>query len=180
MKRTFLFIFGFFFTLSTWAGSAYQLNEGDTLHISVWGEERLRQETRILPDGSISFPLVGNIQVGGLTAPQVERAIAEGISDFIPEPDVSVLVLDTEGNRIYVLGKVANPGSFVMSSPLSVMQALSLAGGLTTFADENDILILRHSAAEQSQLEVHYNDILSGKNLSTNHELEAGDTILVP
>jgi polysaccharide export outer membrane protein len=180
MKRTIFFILGFLITLPVWAGSAYELKEGDTLRISVWGEDKLNQETRVLPDGSISFPLVGNIQAAGLSAPQVEKSIAEGISDFIAEPDVSVVVLFTEGNRIYVLGKVNGPGSFVMSSPLSVMQALSLAGGLTTFADENEILILRQSPEGQSQLSVRYNDILSGKNLSTNHQLEAGDTILVP
>lgn len=160
--------------------SAYTLKEGDVLSISVWGEEALDREIKVLPDGSISFPLVGNISASGLTAPQIEERITEGIADFIPDASVSVVVTETLGNRIYVLGNVNNPGAFIMNSPLTVVQALSLAGGLSTFADENDILIVRETAEGRSQLPVLYNKILSGKDLSTNHLLVAGDTILVP
>lgn len=160
--------------------SAYTLKEGDILSISVWGEEDLDRETRVLPDGSISFPLVGNIKASGMTASQVEKQMAREISNYIPDANVSVVVMNTEGNRIYVLGNVNNPGSFIMSSPLSAVQALSLAGGLSTFADENDILIIRQNGAEQTRLPIRYSDILSGKNLQSNHQLKAGDTILVP
>lgn len=163
-----------------WAGSAYQLKEGDLINISVWGEENLRQESRVLPDGSVSFPLVGSIVVKGMSTAEVEAAIAKGVGEFIPDPEVSVVVSATEGNRVFILGKVGNPGAIVMTAPMNVMQALSLSGGLATFADENKILVLRGTAKGQSPLEVRYRDILSGKDLSTNHQLEAGDTILVP
>jgi polysaccharide export outer membrane protein len=162
------------------AESAYTLKEGDTLDISVWGEEDLSREILVLPDGSISFPLVGNLQAGGLTAPELREKITEGISDYIPDATVSVVVAATEGNRVYVLGNVARPGSFILRSPLNVMQALSLAGGLTTFADKNDILIIRDSDGTQTRLPVRYNDIVSGKSLQTNLRLIAGDTVLVP
>jgi polysaccharide export outer membrane protein len=151
------------------------------MHISVWGEDTLNQETKVLPDGSISFPLVGNMRVIGLSASDVEEAITKGLQEYIPDPDVSVIVTSTEGNRIFVVGKVGQPGPIVMTAPLTVMEALSLSGGLNTFADENAILILRQSAdGQEQQLKVRYNDIMSGKDLSTNHPLEAGDTILVP
>lgn len=164
----------------TFAQSAYTLKEGDLLSVSVWGEEDLSRDILVLPDGSISFPLVGNLQAGGLTAPELRDRIAKGISNYIPEATVSVIVTATEGNRVYVLGNVAQPGSYILSSPLNVMQALSLAGGLTTFADKNDIVIIRDSESEQIRLPVRYNDIVSGKSLQSNHRLIAGDTVLVP
>ena len=160
--------------------AAYQIKEGDVIQISVWGEDRLNQETRVLPDGSISFPLVGNITVSGRTAPDVEEAITKSLHEYVPDPDVSVVITATEGNRIFVLGKVGSPGSIVMTGPLTVMQALSLAGGLDTFANENKIHILRRSSTGQETLKVRYSDIMSGKDLSSNYQLEAGDTVLVP
>lgn len=162
------------------ADSGYRLKEGDAIRISVWGEDTLNQETRVLPDGNISFPLVGYIKISGLSAPEVEAAITRGLQEYIPEPDVSVVVTATDGNRVYVLGKVGQPGPIIMTTPLTVMEALSLSGGLGTFADENKIRILRRSSTGEEQLEVRYSDIMSGKDISTNHQLEAGDTILVP
>jgi polysaccharide export outer membrane protein len=159
---------------------SYLLREGDTLRVSVWGEERLDRELRVLPDGSISYPLVGSVSVAGLSVGDVEALITRRIGEYIPEPDVSVVVRESSGNRIFVLGKVANSGSFPLYAPLSVVQALALAGGLTTFADENDIQIVRQSGGEQTVLNVKYNKILSGRDLSTNYRLVAGDTILVP
>jgi polysaccharide export outer membrane protein len=162
------------------AESAYQLKEGDVIQISVWGEDRLNQETLVLPDGSVSFPLVGNMKVGGLSAPEVESVISEALEEFIPGADVSVVVTSTAGNLIYILGKVKAPGTYVMAAPMSVIQALSLSGGLETFANESDILIVRNSGGAQSLLEVDYSDILSGKDISSNYQLEAGDTVMVP
>lgn len=162
------------------AESAYQLKEGDVIQISVWGEDRLNQQTLVLPDGSVSFPLVGNMKVGGLSAPEVESVISEALEEFIPGADVSVVVTSTAGNLIYILGKVKAPGTYVMAAPMSVIQALSLSGGLETFANERDILIVRNSGGVQSLLEVDYSDILSGKDISSNYQLEAGDTIMVP
>jgi polysaccharide export outer membrane protein len=162
------------------AQDAYMLQEGDVLSVSVWGEEELNREVKVLPDGSISFPLVGNIPASGTTAPELEKAVAAGISNFVPDASVSVVVVETLGNRVFLLGNVNEPGSYIMTSPLSVMQALSLAGGLGDFADENDILILRESPQGQTRLRVRYKDILSGKDLETNHQLQAGDTVMVP
>ena len=162
------------------AESAYQLKEGDVIQISVWGEDRLNQQTLVLPDGSVSFPLVGNMKVGGLSAPEVESVISEALEEFIPGADVSVVVTSTAGNLIYILGKVKAPGTYLMVAPMSVIQALSLSGGLEIFANEGDILIVRNSGGVQSLLEVDYSDILSGKDISSNYQLEAGDTIMVP
>jgi polysaccharide export outer membrane protein len=90
------------------------------------------------------------------------------------------VVTSTAGNLIYILGKVKAPGTYPMVAPMSVIQALSLSGGLETFANESDILIVRNSGSVQSLLEVDYSDILSGKDISSNYQLEAGDTVMVP
>lgn len=162
------------------AQQGYSLKEGDLLRISVWGETNLDRETTVLPDGSISFPLVGSLTATGATAPELEKRIAEQLEDYIPDPSVSVVVTETLGNRIYILGNVSDPGVYVMTSPINVMQALSLAGGLTTFADKDDIVILRSATEEGSVLRVDYSRILTGKSVASNHRLMAGDTIMVP
>jgi polysaccharide export outer membrane protein len=161
------------------AKEPYKLKAGDLLRVSVWGEEQLTGEIRVLPDGSISFPLVGRVEVTELNVTEVEQRLEGLLDEYIPAPDVSVSILQPAGNRIYVVGNVEQPGVFGMSTPLTVMQALALAGGLTTFADASDIKVLR-DGDPQITLEVDYPKILAGKRLETNHALRAGDTILVP
>jgi polysaccharide export outer membrane protein len=99
---------------------------------------------------------------------------------YVSAPEVSVMVVESEGNRVYVLGKVSQPGSFPLTTPLTAVQALALAGGFDEFADQRNILILRDSDGEQTTLEVNYRRILAGKDLTTNHRLMPGDTLLVP
>ncbi|TGD73954.1 hypothetical protein E4634_07370 [Mangrovimicrobium sediminis] len=165
---------------SAFAAAPYTVKPGDMLRISVWGEETLDQDTLVLPDGSVSFPLAGNLVASEHTAAEVETLLEERLREFLPAPTVSVVVKATEGNRFYVLGNVKTPGTFMISSPITVVQALSLAGGLDTFADVSEISIVRQTPDGQQRLEVRYNAILSGKSFSTNYELQAGDTLLVP
>lgn len=159
---------------------AYQLRQGDNLMISVWREDALQKEVRILPDGSITFPLVGRVEVGGLSSPEVEQRIAEKLKEYIPEPIVTVVITGIDGNRAYVLGKVTRPGPMIMTVPMTVLQALSVAGGLDKFADEGAIKVIRNLSGNQEILPVNYKDLISGRNLKTNVLLQAGDTILVP
>jgi polysaccharide export outer membrane protein len=168
-------------TLSTaWAGD-YRLLEGDSLTISVYGEEDLKGEARVTPNGRISFPLAGTLKAKGRTVAELERAIASRLTRYIPEAQVSVVLVTSEGNKIYVLGKVNKPGAIVMQSPMTVAQALAMVGGLNKFADEDKIRVLRRDKhGEQIQIPVNYEDLMSGKDLSSNRWLFAGDTILVP
>ena len=177
----FLLIVGVFVPSLLLKAGSYSLLPGDLITISVWGEENLQAETRVLPDGSISFPLAGRVRVKGKTTTQVERAISSRLKKFIPEAKVSVIVASPDGHRVYVMGKVATPGAVVMpSSTMTVTQALSMAGGLDRFAKENKIKILRKTGEGQIQGFVRYKDIRSGKDLSTNYQLLPGDTIVVP
>ena len=162
------------------AESAYQLNPGDTLLVSVWREDALHKEVRVLPDGSITFPLAGPVEVGGLSTPEVAKRIAAKLKAYLPDPIVTVVIIGIEGNRAYVLGKVPKPGAVLMSGPTTVLQALSMAGGLDKFADETAIKVVRLKGGDQEILPVNYRDLISGRNMVTNLLLKAGDTLVVP
>lgn len=159
---------------------AYQLRQGDSLQVSVWREDALQKQVTVLPDGSITLPLAGRIEVVGLSTPEVERILAAKLKEYIPEPIVTVAIVGIDGNRAYVLGKVIHPGPMVISGPLTVLQAISIVGGLDKFADESGIKVIRGKSDGQEILPVNYKDILSGKNMSTNVQLKAGDTLVVP
>jgi polysaccharide export outer membrane protein len=161
--------------------SAYKLRHGDALMVSVWRDEALRMQVRVLPDGSITFPLAGRVEVVGLSTPEVEARVAEKLKKFIPVPVVTVAITATDGNQVYVLGKVIRPGAVTLISPeTTVLQMLSQVGGLDRFADGNSIRVLRNSPQGSRILPVRYDDLVKGNQLDTNVVLMPGDTILVP
>lgn len=162
------------------ADTTYRLREGDALFVSVWKEESLQKELRVLPDGSVTFPLAGRIPVSGATVTDVEERLGAKLEKFIASPVVTVTVTAIEGNRVFVLGKVSHPGPVTMNAPMTALQAISIAGGLTEFAGGNDIKVLRHDKDSDKLLPVRYDDLLRGKSLQTDVRLSAGDTILVP
>ena len=155
---------------------SYQIRQGDVLDVSVWGDDTLKKVIRVLPDGSISFPLAGQVSVAGHSSSDVAAMITKNLKKYLPDPEVTVIVQSTDGNRIYILGKVNTPGSIPLQGPMTVLQALSISGGFDRFADLDEIKILRG----KKTLDVHYKDLLQGENLGSNHLLQADDTILVP
>ena len=158
----------------------YRLRQGDTVKISVWKEDSLTQEVKVLPDGSITLPLAGRVEVGGLSTPEIEKRVSEKLKKYLPDPVVTVVISAIEGNRAYVMGKVAKPGQLIISGPTTVLQAISIMGGFDKFADEGGIKVIRNKADGQEIFAVRYKDIISGKDMSTNIQLKAGDTIVVP
>jgi polysaccharide export outer membrane protein len=178
-------IFGFLFlttlfSSSVFADQRYLLNSGDILDISVWNEEALQKQAVVLPDGVITFPLAGEIVAKDKTVATVEEELTKKLSEYLADPVVTVSVTSVEGNRVHILGKVLNPGSFVMNQPLDAMQALSLAGGLSPYAEENNIIVLRRDGENQKVLQVKYAEIKKGKQLKTNITLESGDVMIIP
>ena len=160
---------------------AYRLRHGDALMVSVWRDEALRMEVRVLPDGSITFPLAGRVEVAGLTTPEAEARVAEKLKKYVPEAVVTVAITATDGNRVFVLGKVTTPGAITLTSPqTTVLQVLSQAGGLDRFADGNSIRVLRNSPQGTRVLPVRFDDLVKGNQLDTNVILMPGDTVLVP
>jgi polysaccharide biosynthesis/export protein len=159
----------------------YRLHEGDSVMVSVWREDALQKQVIVLPDGSITFPLVGRVEVAGLSTPEVERIITTKLKEYLPEPVVTVVIAAIDGNRAYVMGKVIHPGSLIISGPITVLQAISIVGGFDKFADDSDIKVIRQGAPYTMQIfPVNYKEIISGRDISTNIYLKAGDTIVVP
>ena len=156
--------------------SHYKIRQGDVLDVSVWGDATLVKVIRVLPDGSISFPLAGHIQVAGYSSSEIAKRITIKLKKYLPDPEVTVIVQSTEGNKVYILVKVNTPGIISMQAPMTVLQALSISGGFDRFADLGEIKILRG----RKVLEVPYNDLIRGEKLKSNYLLQADDTILVP
>lgn len=160
--------------------TAYLVKPGDTLVISVWKEEDLLHEVIVRPDGGFSFPLAGDVTAAGRTVEMIRIELTSKLTRYIPDLVATVMVTAFDGNNIYVIGQVTNPGAFVMNPRVDVMQALSLAGGTTPFAELNDIKILRRKGAVQSVLQFRFNDVARGRNLEQNILLESGDVVVVP
>ena len=161
-------------------GPQYILNPGDVLDVSVWKEEEMTRQVLVLPDSTISFPLAGHMNVAGMSAQAVQEELVKRIKKYISEPVITVSVNQVTGNKIFVIGQVNNPGEFAVSRSVDVMQALSLAGGLTAFGDEDDIKILRRENGQQIALPFDYSDVKRGNRLDLNVVLKPGDVVVVP
>jgi polysaccharide biosynthesis/export protein len=159
---------------------SYVIGPGDVLSISVWKEEGMQQEVLVRPDGGITFPLAGEIQAGGLTTVALAEVLVKKLKKYIPHPNVTVSVLQSVSNKIYVIGKVNRPGEFTATGYMDVLQALTMAGGLTPFADSDDIKIIRRTKSGTKVKLFDYDDVVSGERLDMNIILKAGDTVVVP
>ncbi len=158
----------------------YRLQPGDLLQVVVWKETDLQSEVLIRPDGGISFALAGDMQAAGLTTDQLRAELEIRVRKLVPGGVVTVSVKAPNGNRIFVIGKVARPGDFPLLRPVDVMQAISMAGGVTPFASANDIRVLHRDGMHQNSVRFRYNDVAMGRHLEQNILLQSGDTVIVP
>ena len=158
----------------------YTVKPGDLLSISVWKEPDLQKQTLVRPDGSFSFPLVGEVDAKGKTVADLNKTLSQRLTKFISDPVVTVSIQEIKGNKIYVIGQVNRPGEFIMNPTVDVMQALSMAGGTTPFAALGDIVILRRTSTGKLALPFRYNDLVKGKRLDQNIDLQSGDVVVVP
>lgn len=157
----------------------YCIGAGDVLAISVWKDESLTRQVVVLPDGTISFPLIGRIAAEGLDLDALTNTLRKRLSKFVPDPILSVEVQKINSLAIYVIGKVNRPGRHDLADKITVLQALALAGGLTPFADDGDIKIFRKTDNGTRILAFDYDDVSKGKALDQNIVLERGDVIVV-
>ena len=158
----------------------YQVSPGDVLSITVWKEPDLMRQVIVRPDGMFSFPLAGSIQTRGKSIEELETVVKERLERFIPDPVVTVATEQIMGNDVYVLGQVLRPGQFNPAARIDVTQALSLAGGMSPFAQIGNIKILRRIDEKLIAIPFDYGDIEKGKRLNQNIILEPGDVVLVP
>jgi polysaccharide biosynthesis/export protein len=163
------------------ASAEYKLGHSDILEVTVYGEESLNRSGLVVrPDGKISFPLIGDLEVGGLTTTQAKEALEEKLREYIPGAVAAISVMQLGSLQYYVVGKVNRPGMYNVSKQLTVLQALAMAGGLTPFADESKILVLRNVGAETMHLPFNYKKITRGENIEENYILQRGDVVVVP
>ncbi len=160
--------------------SDYRLAAEDVLLISVWKEEDLQAEVLVRPDGRLNFPLIGELMASGKTIEQIRAELARRLTRYIPDPVVSVSLVKVGGNKVFVIGEVNKPGLFMSGQYIDVMQALSLAGGLTAFADRDGIHILRRTNGQQQAIAFDYDAVARGKMLKQNILLKNGDVIVIP
>ena len=140
----------------------YLIGPGDVLDISVWKELALTKLVTVLPDGKISFPLVGPVTAGGKTLDQFSKELEKKLSRFVPDLNLSVLVHEVNSMLVYIIGRVNNPGRFVLNSNIDVMQALAMAGGLTPFAEQGNVKIFRETPGGKKIFEFDYDDVARG------------------
>ncbi|HEU4684717.1 MAG TPA: polysaccharide biosynthesis/export family protein [Nitrospira sp.] len=158
----------------------YRLGAEDVLLVSVWKDEQLTREVVVRPDGMFSFPLVGDVVAEDRTVDEIKYDLIKRLTKFIPNPNVSVAVIKVLSYKVYVVGRVNKPGEYLIGHYTDVLQALSLAGGLTPFASENDIKIVRRVKGQQHVFPFRYGDVRKGNDLDQNILLQRGDVVMVP
>jgi len=160
---------------------SYVIGSGDVLAINVWNEPSLTRSSLVRPDGKISLPLVGEVQAAGQTPLLLEQNIAVKLRSYITEPQVTVMVQEINSQKYNILGRIAKPGSYLLSATTTVLDAIAQAGGFQDFAKQKDVYILRQNpGGGESRISFNYKDVIKGKHPEQNIKLEPRDTIVVP
>ncbi|MDY6950015.1 MAG: polysaccharide biosynthesis/export family protein [Thermodesulfobacteriota bacterium] len=159
---------------------SYIVGPGDILNIYVWKEPDLTQDLTVMSDGRITFPLIGEIMVQGHSVTALKERITEKLKAYVTAPEVTVILRESHSRRIYTLGKLNRPGPYPLEADMTVLQALSTAGGFAEWADTKSILIIRRTGTRERQLRFDYEGFISGKNVEDNILLRPNDTIVVP
>lgn len=158
----------------------YIIGPGDILDISVWKDEALSKLVTVLPDGRISFPLIGQVAAGGKTVRQLRENLERKLSRFVPDLSLSVIVHQVNSMMVYVIGRVNRPDRFILNTNANVLQALSMAGGLNPFAKRSKIKIFRSENGKTKTISFNYNEVTKGEKLEQNIMLIRGDVVVVP
>jgi polysaccharide export outer membrane protein len=163
-----------------WPGEDYRIGPGDVLTISVWKEEALTRSVVVLPDGRISFPLIGQLTAAGKTVDELTKEVKKQLNRFVPDVELSLVVDRVNSMVIYLIGRLNGPGRFALTANIDVMQALAMAGGLNPFAKRSKIKIFRKERNQTRVYNFDYDDVVNGENLEQNIQLRRGDLIVVP
>ena len=157
----------------------YMIGPEDVLSIVVWREKELSGEVVVRPDGKISLPLLNDVQAAGYTPEQLAEIVEKAAVKYVTDSDTTVIVKQINSRKVYVLGEVGKPGAFPLTSEMNVLQLIASVGGLAEFADKKNVLILRMENGRERRFRFNYNEVIEGKNLQQNIELQPGDTVLV-
>jgi polysaccharide export outer membrane protein len=158
----------------------YVIGIEDVLGVLFWREQDMTGDVTVRPDGLITLPLVGDIQAAGLRPEALREEIRKAAAQFVEDPNVTVVVRQINSRKVFITGQVARPGSYPLLAPMTVMQVIALAGGLTEFADKESISVLRVEQGQMRSFKFNYKDVAKGKKLVQNIVLKPGDTVVVP
>jgi polysaccharide export outer membrane protein len=156
----------------------YRLVPGDKLRVEIYKDAQLSQSLQIRPDGKITLPLLGDIAAAGKTPTELRDTLTASLREYITNPVVTVIVVESTPGTVFVMGEVNKPGAQAINGPISILQVLAMAGGFKDFAHTKDIRVLRKSSTGIRQIEFNYNEAIKGNGAPLM--LEAGDTIIVP
>ena len=158
----------------------YVIGPEDVLGIVFWREAELSGDVTVRPDGVITLPVIGELKAEGVRPEALQKQIAAAASKYVNDPNVAVVVRTINSRKFFVTGRVTSPGTFGLKGPMTVMQALAMAGGLTEYADAKNITILRTTNGAAGVLKFNYRDVAKGRKLDQNIVLRPGDTVVVP
>jgi polysaccharide export outer membrane protein len=167
-------------TLPPKDASNYLIGAQDVLDVNVWKETELTKTVPVRPDGKISLPLLNDVQAAGLTPTQLSQSITEKLKKYIAEPQVTVIVTVMNSQRVYLIGQVARPGAYPLLPGMTMLQAISSAGGLAQFASSKKIFLTRTEDGKSKKYPFNYKDVMEGRAPDQDLPLKAGDTIVVP
>ncbi len=158
----------------------YIMGVEDVLDIHVWKNETLSRVVLVRPDGKISLPLIGDVLAAGLTPIQLRDAIKSRLKAYQETPEVSVILKEIGSLSVFIMGEVERPGRIPLRSHITLLQALTLAGGFTRFADTDHILLLRQQGRDEVRMQIRYQDIITGRHPEDNVQLQRNDTLVIP
>ena len=160
--------------------ASYVIGAEDVLYIHVWKDETLSKTVSVRTDGKISIPLIDEIKAAGLTPLQLKEKLTEKLKEYLDVPTVTVIVMEANSFKVYVSGQVRTPGVLRLRTETSLAQAVSMVGGLTEWAKQSKIIIIRKENGKEKRFTINYKKIIQGKDLNSNILLKPGDTIIVP
>lgn len=158
----------------------YTIGADDVLSIVFWRDKELTAEVTVRPDGKISLPLLNDVQASGLTPAQLKDRIVEESKKYVEDPNVTVVVKQINSRKVFITGEVRKPGPYLLTAPTTVLQMISIAGGLADFAKSEKIMVVRTEAGKPISYKFNYKQVIEGKKLAQNIELKPGDTIIIP
>lgn len=162
------------------APADYIIGPDDVLAVVYWREKEMSAEVTVRPDGQITLPLINDVQASGLTPDELRLSVTKAASRFVEDPTVTVVVKAINSRRVFITGQVAKPGVYPLTSPITVVQLITIAGGVLEWAKEKEIRVMRMENGRTVAYRFNYKDVSRGRNLRQNIELKPGDTVVVP
>lgn len=160
--------------------ASYRIGPLDVLNIDVWKEPNISRTVPVRPDGKISLPLLNDVQAGGLTPMELSANITQGLAKFITDPQVTIIVTEMNSQRVYIMGQVMRAGAYPLLPQMTVLQALSSAGGFAQFANVKKIYVLRREQGRETKIHFNYKEVVDGNHPEQDVVLQGGDTVVVP